>query len=179
MATSDESRQTQLLAKTEPEFEHYIYLGGEDHNQKAMQHLDHALKKLSLTQMALNIAMRPDADADHLIGDDASISPPDEFKWVPNEVWTVLMEHMVMKDVRILIQFAGTCRWAFLLSTDQRIWKKLCFRLFSSLDISVWSTLFAEDWHRMYVERPRIRCDGVYISTFHYLRFGFLYICCY
>jgi F-box protein 9 len=82
-----------------------------------------------------------------------------------------------------------TCkRLALIGHTGEQIWRSVCYRAFAhqhydegvscadgsdpdDLEAAATST-FGNSWRRMYYERPRIRFNGVYISTCNYIRQG-------
>ncbi|GAA5943149.1 SCF ubiquitin ligase complex subunit HRT3 [Sporobolomyces koalae] len=82
-------------------------------------------------------------------------------------------------DVEALERFARTCRAARILTLDSSIWRALGLRTYvPAQQISPDSTAgelvksHGNDWRRFFVEHPRIRLDGCYISVVTYLRRG-------
>ncbi|GAA5939232.1 hypothetical protein JCM1841_002928 [Sporobolomyces salmonicolor] len=82
-------------------------------------------------------------------------------------------------DVEALERFARVCRAARVLTLDFALWRDLCSRTYvppqqikreeSAQELV---KLHGNDWRRFYIEHPRIRLDGVYISVVTYLRRG-------
>ncbi|CAB5361549.1 unnamed protein product [Rhizophagus irregularis] len=102
---------------------------------------------------------------------------------LPNELIVCILHQLIIRgDVTSLERFALTCKKFFLLSREISLWRYLCEKAYrdNSLPLAVSNVLIEEyvklyyhsDWKRMYIERPRIRLDGVFISTCNYLRPG-------
>ncbi|CAG8520643.1 7300_t:CDS:2 [Dentiscutata heterogama] len=102
---------------------------------------------------------------------------------LPNESIISILEQLVMDgDITSLERFGLVCKKFLLLSREPSLWKYLCEKAYRYLNLECNESnkllakdvelLYANDWRRMYIERPRIRLDGVYISTCHYLRPG-------
>ncbi|CAG8727608.1 10279_t:CDS:2, partial [Acaulospora morrowiae] len=100
---------------------------------------------------------------------------------LPNElVIHILKQLIVTGDVNSLEKFGIVCKKFWILSREVSLWKFLCQKAYRDLNLSFGTSnllqgeyikLYNNDWRRMYIERPRIRFDGVYISTCHYLRY--------
>ncbi|GAA6039857.1 hypothetical protein JCM8097_006765 [Rhodosporidiobolus ruineniae] len=82
-------------------------------------------------------------------------------------------------DVEALERFARTCRMARVLSLDSGLWRSLCLRTYvppqqisREEDASQLVRQHGNDWRRFFIEHPRIRLDGTYISVVTYLRRG-------
>ncbi|BGP24252.1 F-box domain-containing protein [Rhodotorula toruloides] len=82
-------------------------------------------------------------------------------------------------DVEALERFARTCRAARVVTLDSGIWRALCLRTYvPPQQISPEEEAMqlikqhGNDWRRFYIEHPRCRLDGVYISVVTYLRRG-------
>ena len=80
------------------------------------------------------------------------------FRWVASS-------HVDMKSVESLSE---TCRKFYLCARDQTIWKAACER--------IWGTNLGQkgygSWRRMFIDRPHVQLDGVYISKVTYFRQG-------
>ncbi|KAJ2956488.1 hypothetical protein NQZ79_g7679 [Umbelopsis isabellina] len=128
---------------------------------------------------------------DELIEDFQSQSleyiPADEEKPVlisilPNEVIVHMLQHVILESVTSVHSFALVCKKFLLLTRSQSIWRSLCEYTYHTHDISKETSdmiqldfvnrLYDGDWMKMFIERPRIRFDGIYISTCHYIRPG-------
>ncbi|BGP47752.1 hypothetical protein JCM10450v2_003617 [Rhodotorula kratochvilovae] len=82
-------------------------------------------------------------------------------------------------DVEALERFARVCRAARVLTLDTGLWRGLCMRTYVppqqiSREESAAQLVkqHGADWRRFYIEHPRIRLDGAYISVVTYLRRG-------
>ncbi|KAM0750648.1 hypothetical protein T439DRAFT_380527 [Meredithblackwellia eburnea MCA 4105] len=82
-------------------------------------------------------------------------------------------------DVEALERFGRTCRFARILTLDDTLWRELCSRAYFAprqLEEGVTSTQLLQkygfDPRRSFVEHPRIRLDGAFISVVTYVRTG-------
>lgn len=92
-----------------------------------------------------------------------------------------VLKHLVLYSVSTIPYFALACKKFFLLTRDQSIWQYACIRVFREPAMTLeeskeYQSRYVEKydghWMRMFIDRPRIRYDGVYISTCHYIRPG-------
>ncbi|CAB5183345.1 hypothetical protein RhiirA1_437376 [Rhizophagus irregularis] len=99
---------------------------------------------------------------------------------LPNELIICILKQLILTgDVNSLENgFALVCKKFFLLSRDSSIWHLLCEKFYCNNVnnhkelIQICVNAHGNDWRRMYIERPRVRLDGVYISKCKYLRPG-------
>ncbi|GES82728.1 F-box protein 9 [Rhizophagus clarus] len=97
---------------------------------------------------------------------------------LPNELLICILKQLILAgDVNSLENgFALVCKKFFLLSRDSSIWHLLCERIYNVDNhkelVKMCVNTHGNDWRRMYIERPRVRLDGVYISKCKYLRPG-------
>ncbi|BGP55111.1 hypothetical protein JCM8202_004308 [Rhodotorula sphaerocarpa] len=82
-------------------------------------------------------------------------------------------------DVEALERFARVSRAARIVTLDSSLWRALCLRTFVpphqiSRDKDALQLVkeHGSDWRRFYIEHPRLRLDGTYISVVTYLRRG-------
>ncbi|GAA5912848.1 SCF ubiquitin ligase complex subunit HRT3 [Sporobolomyces salmoneus] len=82
-------------------------------------------------------------------------------------------------DVESLERFARVCRAARIITLDSVLWRALGRRTYVPAEQIARDESAAElvklhgnDWRRFYVEHPRIRLDGCFISVVTYLRRG-------
>ncbi|GAA5901622.1 hypothetical protein JCM6882_006026 [Rhodosporidiobolus microsporus] len=82
-------------------------------------------------------------------------------------------------DVEAFERFGRTCRMARVLTLDAGLWRRLCSRVYvppqqisREEDAKKIVRLHGGDWRRCFIEHPRIRLDGTYISVVTYLRRG-------
>ncbi|KAI8987710.1 hypothetical protein BDF20DRAFT_832617 [Mycotypha africana] len=101
---------------------------------------------------------------------------------LPSEILLYILKYLVLHSVSTIPYFALVCKKFFLLTRDPSIWQYGCVQLFKRPDMSLEQSKkvqtehvyrqFAGNWLKMFIDRPRIRFDGVYISTCHYIRPG-------
>jgi len=72
-------------------------------------------------------------------------------------------------DLRSLEQMSRVCRGFYLCARDSELWKIACMRIWGkNCDLPN----KYESWRNMYIKRPRMQFDGVYISKTTYVRPG-------
>lgn len=91
-----------------------------------------------------------------------------------------ILRQLVLYSVSTIPYFALTCKKFFLASRDPSIWQYACVRIFKTPSMTLEQSkkhqseyvqdVYGGHWMRMFIDRPRIRYDGVYISTCHYIR---------
>nr|XP_005156544.1 F-box only protein 9 isoform X1 [Danio rerio] len=72
-------------------------------------------------------------------------------------------------DLRALEQLSLVCRGFYICARDPEIWRSACLRVWGR---SCTKMLPYSSWREMFLERPRVRFDGVYISKTSYIRQG-------
>ncbi|CAM4725116.1 hypothetical protein PO909_019886 [Leuciscus waleckii] len=72
-------------------------------------------------------------------------------------------------DLRALEQLSLVCRGFYICARDPEIWRSACLRVWGR---SCTKMLPFASWREMFLERPRVRFDGVYISKTSYIRQG-------
>lgn len=93
-----------------------------------------------------------------------------------------VLRHVVFDSVRSVHNFALVCKRFLLLTRAQSIWRPLCEHVYHTHNIpkdisdqfqlDIVNRAYSGNWLQMYIERPRIRFEGIYIATCHYLRPG-------
>uniref|UniRef100_A0A665XAC3 F-box only protein n=1 Tax=Echeneis naucrates TaxID=173247 RepID=A0A665XAC3_ECHNA len=90
---------------------------------------------------------------------------------LPREILMYIFRWVVSSDLdmRALEQLSLVCRGFYICARDPEIWRSACLR--------VWGrkcTKFVpfKSWREMFLRRPRVRFDGVYISKTSYIRQG-------
>ncbi|KAI8144020.1 hypothetical protein BJV82DRAFT_667861 [Fennellomyces sp. T-0311] len=101
---------------------------------------------------------------------------------IPSEILLHVLRHLILRSVSSVANFALVCKNFFLLTRAPSLWRFASEHAFKSpyMNMEVSRQFQAEyvnrvydgHWMRMFIERPRIRYDGVYISTCHYIRPG-------
>jgi F-box protein 9 len=96
---------------------------------------------------------------------------------IPDELLLNILLHLSLTSLSSLSRLSLVCKKLLALSQGENsLYKALCFHYFRAFDTP--ATLLARipeynnDWRRMLIERPRLRFDGCYIATCHYLRPG-------
>ena len=80
------------------------------------------------------------------------------FRWVASS-------HLDMKSIESL---SATCRNFYVYARDKSLWKAACERIWGLQT----SRKGYSSWRRMFIERPHVHLDGVYISKVSYFRQG-------
>ncbi|KAI8929843.1 hypothetical protein BC831DRAFT_442309 [Entophlyctis helioformis] len=98
------------------------------------------------------------------------------FVSLPAEVIVNILKWAVFMDLGLVVDLSLVCKRMFLLVREQSIWKFLCWQ--SLLDGQCFSLddvrdRYALNWRNVWMEKPRVWLDGVYISRVNYLRTGF------
>ncbi|KDR80711.1 hypothetical protein GALMADRAFT_91284 [Galerina marginata CBS 339.88] len=94
---------------------------------------------------------------------------------LPEELLVVVLGKL---DPTSIERFARVSKKARILSLDPGIWRKLVRRTYQPPQITDYEVIipviegFRWDFRRVYIEHPRLRLDGVYIATCHYVRPG-------
>eukprot|EP00127_Corallochytrium_limacisporum_P006903 Clim_evm18s237 gene=Clim_evmTU18s237 len=91
---------------------------------------------------------------------------------LPDEIISRILRYALDSnvDTRTLDVCAQVCRKWYLIARDPELWKAAC--------VHIWGPNGAHDprynkeWRRMFVDRPRVRLDGVYIGKSEYTRHG-------
>jgi len=97
---------------------------------------------------------------------------------LPNEVVICVLQQLGVVDVHSLVSTGLVCKKMYILTREQTIWRFLCEHVYRpTRSMRTIGPLAAEvslygDWKRMYLGKPRLRFDGVYISRIHYWRPG-------
>lgn len=99
---------------------------------------------------------------------------------LPQELIRKLLFYVVGEelDLASLECIAMTCRGFYLQARDQLLWKSICFQTWGSAiklmteDDKENHTTSSLDWRQVYIDRPRVNFDGVYISRTRYIRQG-------
>lgn len=70
-------------------------------------------------------------------------------------------------DMRTLEQLSLVCRGFYICARDSDLWRSACLRVWGRTTLAPFKS-----WREMFLERPRVRFDGVYISKVSYVRQG-------
>ncbi|XP_076141693.1 F-box only protein 9 [Alosa pseudoharengus] len=90
---------------------------------------------------------------------------------LPREVLMYIFRWVVSSDLdmRALEQLSLVCRGFYLCARDPEIWRSACLRVWGR---SCTKMLPFSSWREMFLEKPRVRFDGLYISKTSYIRQG-------
>ncbi|KAG2220269.1 hypothetical protein INT45_009884 [Circinella minor] len=101
---------------------------------------------------------------------------------LPDEILVQVLGHLVLYSASTMPTFALVCKRFFLATRSPSLWRHACEHIFRApamtLDQSrlyqteFVKTLYNGYWLGMFIERPRLRYDGVYISVCQYIRPG-------
>uniref|UniRef100_A0A8C5MK97 F-box only protein n=1 Tax=Leptobrachium leishanense TaxID=445787 RepID=A0A8C5MK97_9ANUR len=90
---------------------------------------------------------------------------------LPMEVLMYIFRWVVSSDLdlRSLEQLSLVCKGFYICARDPEIWRLACLKIWGRgcAKLASYST-----WRQMFLERPRVRFDGVYISKTTYIRQG-------
>ncbi|XP_069462224.1 F-box only protein 9 isoform X2 [Ambystoma mexicanum] len=90
---------------------------------------------------------------------------------IPLEVIVYIFRWVVSSDLdlRSLEQLSLVCKGFYICARDPEIWRSACLKIWGRTCNK--PTLYTT-WRQMFLERPRVRFDGVYISKTTYIRQG-------
>ncbi|KAJ8264701.1 hypothetical protein GJAV_G00152750 [Gymnothorax javanicus] len=90
---------------------------------------------------------------------------------LPTEVLMYIFRWVVSSelDLRALEQLSLVCRGFYICARDPEIWRSACLRVWGR---GCTKMMPFSSWREMFLERPRVRFDGVYISKTTYIRQG-------
>ncbi|KAG2226653.1 hypothetical protein INT45_001000 [Circinella minor] len=101
---------------------------------------------------------------------------------IPSELLLQVLQHLVLRSVSSVSEFALVCKNFFLLTRAPSLWRFASEHAFKTPYMTIETSrdyqadyvekVYNGHWMRMFIERPRIRYDGIYISTCHYIRPG-------
>ncbi|XP_077438903.1 F-box only protein 9 isoform X1 [Vanacampus margaritifer] len=90
---------------------------------------------------------------------------------LPREILMYIFRWVVSRhlDMRALDQLSLVCRGFYICARDPEIWRSACQRVWGRNCTKLGHFL---SWREMFLQRPRVRFDGVYISRTSYIRQG-------
>jgi len=90
---------------------------------------------------------------------------------LPPEVLMYIFRWVVSSDLdmRALEQLSLVCRGFYICARDPELWRSACMRVWGR---NCTKLANFNSWRHMFLERPRVRFDGVYISRSSYIRQG-------
>ncbi|KAI8146151.1 hypothetical protein BJV82DRAFT_600692 [Fennellomyces sp. T-0311] len=101
---------------------------------------------------------------------------------LPDELLVHVLGHLVLHSVSSVAAFALVCKRFFLATRSASLWRHACEHMFRTPGMTLEqsrqhqavfvNSMYDGYWFRMFIERPRLRFDGVYISVCQYTRPG-------
>ncbi|MEE6476621.1 hypothetical protein FKM82_011145 [Ascaphus truei] len=90
---------------------------------------------------------------------------------LPMEVLMYIFRWVVSSDLdlRALEQLSVVCKGFYICARDPEIWRLACLKIWGRNCVKLVPYI---TWRQMFLERPRVRFDGVYISKTTYIRMG-------
>ncbi|XP_015588407.1 F-box only protein 9 isoform X2 [Cephus cinctus] len=91
---------------------------------------------------------------------------------LPMEIVLYILRWVVSSelDLRSLEMFSGVCRGFYISARDAEIWRLACVRVWG-VNCGTHEPKY-QSWREMYLQRPRLRYNGCYISKTTYIRHG-------
>ncbi|KAI9440575.1 hypothetical protein H4582DRAFT_1937842 [Lactarius indigo] len=139
------------------------------------------------TKLASSAAVHPDRHISGVLArivadfpEVLSFEPEDEkapsfLQRLPDELVVHILRYLGTTAVE---RFACVSRKARVISLDTAIWRSFVETVYKPPQISPHEILddivddYSSDYRRIFIERPRVRLDGVYIAVCHYIRHG-------
>ncbi|CAJ1067520.1 F-box only protein 9 [Xyrichtys novacula] len=90
---------------------------------------------------------------------------------LPREILMYIFRWVVSTDLdmRALEQLSSVCRGFYICARDPEIWRSACIRVWGR---NCTKNVPYKSWREMFLQRPRVRFDGIYISKTSYIRQG-------
>ncbi|KAL2739689.1 F-box only protein 9 [Vespula maculifrons] len=91
---------------------------------------------------------------------------------LPMEIILYILRWVVSSelDLRSLEMFSRVCRGFYISARDPEIWRLACIKVWG-VNCGTYEPKY-QSWRDMYVQRPRLRYNGCYISKTSYIRHG-------
>lgn len=91
---------------------------------------------------------------------------------LPPEVFLYILKWVVSQDLDIfsLEQVARVCRGFYICARDAEIWRLICLRTWD-VNNDITPNRYGS-WRSMFIQRPHLSFNGVYISKTTYVRYG-------
>ena len=148
----------------------------------------HKMSEEMATMMKMMSSLRMPIEADDEVKEKTTVAD------LPEEVLNQIVHHTIVSSAgSAYTALSLTCQKLFLMTLDRAIWRDLCLRtywpqVYLNAGAAVKSDSeyddyrirleeearahYKDDWQRMFIEKPRIRYDGIYIATCDYTRPG-------
>lgn len=91
---------------------------------------------------------------------------------VPREILMYIFRWVVSSelDMRALEQLSLVCRGFYICARDPEIWRSACLKVWGKTCSNLCKPY--SSWREMFLQKPRVRYDGIYISKTSYIRQG-------
>uniref|UniRef100_F6XS68 F-box only protein 9 n=2 Tax=Ciona intestinalis TaxID=7719 RepID=F6XS68_CIOIN len=88
---------------------------------------------------------------------------------LPSEIINKIFRYVVSShlDMKSLEALSETCRKFYIYARDETIWRSACEKVWTTHSKKGYSS-----WRNMFIEKPHVRWDGIYISKVTYYREG-------
>jgi len=111
---------------------------------------------------------------EQLAHEDAELQPLDPARPVsvavlPPEVIVRIFQLVADDSLRGLARASKVCRAWYVLAQEPGVWRHICLRTWPELDPAE-LLRFGASWKRMFMDRPCVRTDGIYIARINYVR---------
>jgi len=89
---------------------------------------------------------------------------------LPNEIILTILRYVVSMelDLRSVETFGETCKWFHNLARTPQLWQAACQKIWTDIQPKSVPT----SWRAVFINRPHMRFDGVYVSRIKYHRQG-------
>jgi F-box protein 9 len=94
---------------------------------------------------------------------------------LPREILSLIIAHCIYPRIDKVSLLMVICKSFYRVFLSDFVWRHLCLHThdtYSILDLEKLLPQYQNSWKRMWIEKPRIRRDGVYISKCSYKRTG-------
>jgi len=88
---------------------------------------------------------------------------------LPPEVIVRVFQLVADDSLRNLARASKVCRAWYVLAQEPGVWRHICLRTWPELDPAE-LLRFGASWKRMFMDRPCVRTDGIYIARINYVR---------
>ena len=114
----------------------------------------------------------------HACADSDELEDAEDKSWftvLPLEIITLIVSMSIYIDISMLTKLATSCKKMNDVVKDASVWKYQCQKAFQSSYIHNLHDLsrYDNDWVTVFMQKPRIRVDGVFISRVNYMRTGY------
>ncbi|KAJ3011938.1 hypothetical protein HKX48_006559 [Thoreauomyces humboldtii] len=95
---------------------------------------------------------------------------------LPSEILSQIIAFAILQQgTSTVVNLSLVSKRMTVLCSEQRVWRTVCEKVHrppSPDPLSVELPLYGDSWFDLWMDRPRVRCDGCFISRTNYLRQG-------